>query len=149
MYIKKYNGGESCEGCIANSINNDHTLCRELFTLCDEGIFVLAEEPKLPEDTYKGFNTYIVKEYLKGNPIEFSSNQGKSWDTVYRYEEPSDVHRVSNEDYWFRVKQKETVKYLTIPEVCSGSFIQEDHHNLEVTYINNQPVKVKLIKDSV
>ncbi len=144
MYIKEYNGGESCKGCIADT-DQDSMLCRELSTFCDEGIFVLAEEPKLPENTYKGFNVSIVKEYLNNSTIEFSFDQGKSWFDVYQYEEPSDVHRVSNEDYWFRVKQTETVKYMTIPEVCSGSNIQKDHHNLEVTYINNQPVKVELI----
>jgi len=107
---------------------------------------------------YKGFNNNIAQRYLEGETIEFISkeqqaeNWGASskWQDVIPYRVPSDIRRVSCEEFTFRVKPHlETLKFWVNKETASTLFLKNLNTsrkpNLELTYDGDTLISAKVI----
>jgi hypothetical protein len=96
------------------------------------------------KNVYQGFHPSIAVPYLEGRVIEFKNGDGV-WKGVYPYEEPSDLNRVSNPDYLFRVKPKETVLYLCIDESL-GHKVDLPFCNTKATLVNGELTNLEILK---
>jgi hypothetical protein len=115
---------------------------------------------------YAGGNIELIELYLSGEPIEFTRDYPDStarYETVTPYSgDPTDIHRVSNKHYTFRVKSevvitKAYMHYDGIEElVQEGNFNMKDPNNmlfdnnyamnehLEMTFEDGKLVKVEI-----
>jgi hypothetical protein len=97
---------------------------------------------------YQGFHPNIAVPYLEGRVIEFKnvkSGWRPDWEVVYPYEEPSDLIRVSNSDYLFRVKVEEAVRYLYIDESL-GHNVDLPFCNTKATFVNGELTNLEILK---
>jgi hypothetical protein len=97
---------------------------------------------------YQGFHPSIAVPYLEGKVIEFKNARSGSypdWEVVYPYEEPSDLIRVSNSDYLFRVKVEETVRYLCIDESLVHK-VKLPFCNTKATFVNGELANLEILK---
>jgi hypothetical protein len=147
IFIEGYDKpGTPCSTCIAE---NNTNLCRELSDFCFGGIF--REVPKDDEGVQQGFHCDIAVPYLEGRTIEFKSassdcaNIYPDWDVVHPYEQPSDLVRISNPDYLFRVKAEETVRHLCITESL-GYETNIPFCNTKATFVNGELTNLEILK---
>lgn len=104
--------------------------------------------------TYTGNTPELYVMYAQGNPIEYTHCGLDTWVPVAPYEDPSDLHRVSNKGYLFRKReiiQKAYMHYQNIEAmVREGNFSCKDvgqwlyehdvsmTEHLEFTFINGK-----------
>ena len=75
---------------------------------------------------YKGGDSDLIFEYLSGSQIQFRKNNDDNWeDLTMTYKEASDVYRVSNVNYQFRVKPEEVITKVYMHYNSLESLVQK------------------------
>jgi len=136
-----------CTGCVFEvTERSEDTLCQ----YCDMDTMFKEENrmntENLPLGVYRGFSVVIASEFISGADIEYSHNSGTTWLKIPEYNPQSknDIYRVSNSNYLFRVKKKETVRYMYL-NTSMGEEKDSGYNNAVVTFDNtNKPTKVTL-----
>ncbi len=97
--------------------------------------------------THKGFSYTICEDYLQGYVIQFSEDGSSDWRdvtgyTYYRDKDrgyhSSDLDRINNENYYYRLKPKTTTMLHTI-------FLHGKPMSVSITMEDNIPVSIKIV----
>ncbi len=136
-----------CTGCVFEvTEKSEDTLCQ----YCDMDTMFKEENrmntENLPLGVYRGFSVVIASEFISGADIEYSCNEGNTWLKIPEYNPQSknDIYRVSNSEFLFRVKKKETVRYVYL-NTTMGYPEDFPESNAVVTFDStNKPTKVTL-----
>ena len=72
-------------------------------------------------------NIRIAEAYLKGEVIEYKISTNADWIKVCPYERPSDLWRISNNNYQFRIAPKKK-RYTLVMTKCSTKEIYLIHN---------------------
>jgi hypothetical protein len=113
------------------------------------------------EKTYAGNTPELIELYLENQPIQWLS-KGKGWVDIPPYEKPSDIYRVSNKNYTFRLKPEKVITkaymhYDDIEKLVQKGDFNQTHINqylfssnyamnkhLEMTFTNGKLTKVEM-----
>ena len=115
------------------------------------------------ENTYKGGDVALIQLYLEGKELQYKTFFTENWiNLTYKYKEPSDIYRVSNNTHTFRRKPQDVITKVYMhygdmeKKVQAGQFYCQKHNHLmfdspdgmnkhlEFTFTNGKLTKVEM-----